>query len=417
MPESCSDRQGLRRVTSLNHAARHGPLHLRLSGKVEKLRHLGSVGEASLDGKDIYLPLTFTVAVTTGESQFIESAYLDSGAAGNFILQAVVDWFQIPVHPLKNPLAITSVDRRTLLETVCLATEPLKWRSMTPEHELESEEDEAPEEVTFQSAKSRAEESARVRRHAASSPFHDKMNKVIQKCNWSSKNQPSYVILMENKRNEPGKEGEKRFSMNKGRAKYACAGAVAEDQKRTSWKEDRRRRSGPETPIRPDQQRDRPWVSNIGGLSTALQNAADKPLMPVGLPHPGFSGEKALLKEKRKRKEELFKEQKKKKLLPDDVLQIISSASEKRLQDNYKVVQLDEYSGKDLLQQRAKSFIQERLYGETMNRTTANEFLSISRKRAVIKRPAVQFADTNWGEEEKQRAAKFNLKWVDKNKL
>ncbi|CAJ0964906.1 unnamed protein product [Ranitomeya imitator] len=44
-----------------------------------------------------------------------------------------------------------------------------------------------------------------------------------------------------------------------GRAKYACAGAVAEDQKRTSWKEDGRRRSGPETPIRPDQQRDRPW--------------------------------------------------------------------------------------------------------------------------------------------------------------
>ncbi|CAJ0948222.1 unnamed protein product [Ranitomeya imitator] len=43
------------------------------------------------------------------------------------------------------------------------------------------------------------------------------------------------------------------------RAKYACAGTVAEDQKRTSWKEDRRRRSGPETPIRRDQQRDRPW--------------------------------------------------------------------------------------------------------------------------------------------------------------
>ncbi|CAJ0939756.1 unnamed protein product [Ranitomeya imitator] len=39
-----------------------------------------------------------------------------------------------------------------------------------------------------------------------------------------------------------------------GRAKYACAGAVAEDQKRTSCNEDGRRRSGPETPIRPDQQ-------------------------------------------------------------------------------------------------------------------------------------------------------------------
>ncbi|CAJ0963674.1 unnamed protein product [Ranitomeya imitator] len=49
------------------------------------------------------------------------------------------------------------------------------------------------------------------------------------------------------------------FQNTQGRAKYACAGAVAEDQKRTSWNEDGRRRSGPETPIRPDQQRDRPW--------------------------------------------------------------------------------------------------------------------------------------------------------------
>ncbi|CAJ0947850.1 unnamed protein product [Ranitomeya imitator] len=47
-----------------------------------------------------------------------------------------------------------------------------------------------------------------------------------------------------------------------GRAKSACAGAVAEDQKRTSCNEDGRRRSGPETPIRPDQQRDRPWVTS-----------------------------------------------------------------------------------------------------------------------------------------------------------
>ncbi|CAJ0947796.1 unnamed protein product [Ranitomeya imitator] len=46
-----------------------------------------------------------------------------------------------------------------------------------------------------------------------------------------------------------------------GRAKYACAGAVAEDQKRTSCNEDGRHRSGPETPIRPDQQRDCPWIN------------------------------------------------------------------------------------------------------------------------------------------------------------
>ncbi|CAJ0953592.1 unnamed protein product [Ranitomeya imitator] len=80
-----------------------------------------------------------------------------------------------------------------------------------------------------------------------------------------------------------------------GQTKYACAGAVAEDQKRTSWNEDGRRRSGPETPIRPDQQRDLPWVRYIGGLSTALQNAVDKPLMPVGLPHPRFSGNLSIM--------------------------------------------------------------------------------------------------------------------------
>ncbi|CAJ0963433.1 unnamed protein product [Ranitomeya imitator] len=31
---------------------------------------------------------------------------------------------------------------------------------------------------------------------------------------------------------------------------------------------------------------------NIGGLSTALQNAVDKPLMPVGLPHRDFRGDR-----------------------------------------------------------------------------------------------------------------------------
>ncbi|CAJ0967295.1 unnamed protein product [Ranitomeya imitator] len=49
--------------------------------------------------------------------------------------------------------------------------------------------------------------------------------------------------------------GKPKIFIIQGRAKYACAGAVAEDQKRTSC--------------------------NIGGLSTALQNAVDKPLMPA----------------------------------------------------------------------------------------------------------------------------------------
>ncbi|CAJ0959182.1 unnamed protein product [Ranitomeya imitator] len=76
-------------------------------------------------------------------------------------------------------------------------------------------------------------------------------------------------------------------SIEKG-AKHACAGAVAEDQKRMSWNEDGRRCSGPETPIQPDQQWDRPWDTS-GGLSAALQNAVDKPLIPGVI--KGFKGE------------------------------------------------------------------------------------------------------------------------------
>ncbi|KAM3927771.1 U3 small nucleolar RNA-associated protein NOL7 [Leptodactylus fuscus] len=202
---------------------------------------------------------------------------------------------------------------------------------MTPEHELESEDDEAPEEVTFETAKSRAEESVRARREAA-----------------------------------------KR--------------------------------------------------------------------------------EKALLKEKRKRKEELFREQKKKKLLSDDILQSISSLPDKReepreelseqleeenkteneaedkktkkssrrgkrLQNNYKVARLEDYNDKDFMQERAKSFIREKLYGQTKNRTTANERFSMSRKRSSIKKPAVQFTDNTWGEEMKQKAAIFKLHWMSRKKL
>ncbi|CAJ0955409.1 unnamed protein product [Ranitomeya imitator] len=62
-----------------------------------------------------------------------------------------------------------------------------------------------------------------------------------------------------------------RTATEQGRAKYACAGTVAEDQKRTSCNEDGRRRSGPETPIRPDQQRDRPWCMKCPFSSSVLK--------------------------------------------------------------------------------------------------------------------------------------------------
>ncbi|KAM4705317.1 U3 small nucleolar RNA-associated protein NOL7 isoform 1-T1 [Rhinophrynus dorsalis] len=162
--------------------------------------------------------------------------------------------------------------------------------------------------------------------------------------------------------------------------------------------------------------------------------------------------EKAILKEKRKLREELFKEQKKRKLLSEDILQTITALPEKtdlskdqdtsqekgnavkkprvrkrgaqkklrpkiRLQDSYSAVRLEDYSLMNLQQQKAKSFIQNKLYGQSKNRTTANEFLSISSKKGVVKRPAVQFTDKTWGKKEKKKAERFNLMWRDRQKL
>ncbi|KAM4689327.1 U3 small nucleolar RNA-associated protein NOL7 [Discoglossus pictus] len=161
--------------------------------------------------------------------------------------------------------------------------------------------------------------------------------------------------------------------------------------------------------------------------------------------------EKELLKEKRKLKEELFKEQKKRKLLSEDILQTVTTRPEgeekqtedtlqekgderkansgrkrslkkelrpkARLQDNYNVVRLEDYKLLGLQQEKAKSFLQNKLYGRLKNRTTANEFLSIASKKGAVKKPAVQFTDSAWGKEEKTKAEKFNLKWAHREKL
>ncbi|MEE6464937.1 hypothetical protein FKM82_006405 [Ascaphus truei] len=160
--------------------------------------------------------------------------------------------------------------------------------------------------------------------------------------------------------------------------------------------------------------------------------------------------EKALLKEKRKHKEELFKEQKKRKLLSDDVLQTVAALKpgdrsddqdalkekgdggrkrrgpkrhakkllpRSRLQDNYSVVQLQHYSLMNLQQQKAKAFIQNKLYGAHRKRTTANEFFSISSKKGVVKKAAVKFTDNSWEKAKKKKAKKFNLLWAHKDKL
>ncbi|OCT76471.1 nucleolar protein 7 [Xenopus laevis] len=160
--------------------------------------------------------------------------------------------------------------------------------------------------------------------------------------------------------------------------------------------------------------------------------------------------EKDLLKEKRKLKQERFAEQKRKKLLDEDILQTVSALPEKQdegecvaqdkggalinqqkkkkprkrelkpkisLQENYKVVHLEDCRHKNLQQQKAKEFIQNALYGQVKNRTTANEFLSVASKKSAVKKPAFQFTDQSWGEAEKKKSEKFNLLWRDRKKL
>ncbi|CAJ0956048.1 unnamed protein product [Ranitomeya imitator] len=89
----------------------------------------------------------------------------------------------------------------------------------------------------------------------------DECNSVL--CSALLRAEDSTAVRRRRKGQRPGACALQYFVCpQQGRAKYACAGAVAEDQKKTSCNEDGRRRSGPETPIRPDQQRDRPWSEN-----------------------------------------------------------------------------------------------------------------------------------------------------------
>nr|XP_033790520.1 nucleolar protein 7 [Geotrypetes seraphini] len=158
--------------------------------------------------------------------------------------------------------------------------------------------------------------------------------------------------------------------------------------------------------------------------------------------------EKALLKEKRRRREELFKEQKKRKLLPNTVLEEITStcrpradeectiqeqgddmenaatssedseaeAVNARLQESYRAVHLKAHDQLSLQEQAAKDFIQSRLYGPGSNRTTVNHLFSLTNKRGLVKKPAMQFVDNTWGTEKKQKAKRFKLHWIHKQR-
>ncbi|NWS02756.1 NOL7 protein, partial [Motacilla alba] len=168
-----------------------------------------------------------------------------------------------------------------------------------------------------------------------------------------------------------------------------------------------------------------------------------------------------LLKEKRRRHQELFAEQKKRRLLPEAVLQELRELQElqdvsarpaeqavaddpeleqgqaqrqgqaevqkkgkrskgprdlhlslTRTKGNYVAVCLKDHSATGLHQQLAKDFLNAQLYGPHTNRVNANEFFSLANKRAPVKKAAVQFVDKSWGQDKKEKAARFKKRWL-----
>ncbi|NXM31312.1 NOL7 protein, partial [Oxyruncus cristatus] len=172
-----------------------------------------------------------------------------------------------------------------------------------------------------------------------------------------------------------------------------------------------------------------------------------------------------LLKEKRRRHQELFAEQKKRRLLPEAVLQELQELQElqdgvkanappegsaeqaladdqgEELEDeaekqkqgqgqakpqvkkgkaskgarskgNYAAVCLKDQSLTGLQQQLAKDFLNAQLYGPHTKRVQANEFFSLANKKDPVKKAAVQFVDKSWGQEKKEKAARFKKRWI-----
>ncbi|NXM44138.1 NOL7 protein, partial [Gymnorhina tibicen] len=150
-----------------------------------------------------------------------------------------------------------------------------------------------------------------------------------------------------------------------------------------------------------------------------------------------------LLKEKRRRHQELFAEQKKRRLLPEAVLQELQELQDvsarvtrclpfapqarragcgrrprdvhlslARTKGNYMAVCLKDHSATGLHQQLARDFLNAQLYGPHTNRVQANEFFSLANKKDPVKKAAVQFVDKSWGQDKKEKAARFKKRWV-----
>ncbi|NWU23967.1 NOL7 protein, partial [Dyaphorophyia castanea] len=79
---------------------------------------------------------------------------------------------------------------------------------------------------------------------------------------------------------------------------------------------------------------------------------------------------------------------------------------------NYMAVCLKDHSATGLHQQLARDFINAQLYGPHTNRVQANEFFSLANKKDPVKKAAVQFVDKSWGQDKKEKAARFKKRWL-----
>ncbi|NWS91418.1 NOL7 protein, partial [Toxostoma redivivum] len=83
-----------------------------------------------------------------------------------------------------------------------------------------------------------------------------------------------------------------------------------------------------------------------------------------------------------------------------------------RTKGNYMAVCLKDHNVTGLHQQLAKDFLNAQLYGPHTNRVQANEFFSLANKKDPVKKAAVQFVDKSWGQDKKEKAARFKKRWL-----
>ncbi|XP_007910048.2 nucleolar protein 7 [Callorhinchus milii] len=86
-----------------------------------------------------------------------------------------------------------------------------------------------------------------------------------------------------------------------------------------------------------------------------------------------------------------------------------------RMKGRYEAIRLKDQGETDQRTERAKAFINRRLYGPGRMRTNANEYYSLANKRDANKKGALQFVNKSWGKKQKEKARKLRKKWIKKH--